>query len=71
MSLLTGRLALVTGGGSGLGKAISKVLAREGARVVVSDLNVANCQETIKVICSGLQDMLTCYFLFSLGDARI
>ena len=49
MSLLGGKLAVVTGAGRGLGRAISKVLAREGARVVVTDLSLKDCNETIKV----------------------
>jgi rhamnulose-1-phosphate aldolase/alcohol dehydrogenase len=39
---LATRIALVTGGGSGIGKAIARRLADEGACVVVADLNAAN-----------------------------
>lgn len=40
MGSFEGKTALVTGGGSGLGEAISKDLARNGVNVVVVDLNV-------------------------------
>ena len=47
--VLSGRLALVTGGGSGIGRAVCQVLARDNAKVVVADLNVQNCKDTEQV----------------------
>jgi NAD(P)-dependent dehydrogenase (short-subunit alcohol dehydrogenase family) len=50
MGRLTGRTAIVTGGGSGIGRATSAALGREGAAVLVADRDVARAQETCALI---------------------
>ena len=47
---LDGKTALVTGGGSGIGRAASLAYAKEGARVVVADVNVEGGEETVQMI---------------------
>lgn len=42
--LLSGRQALVTGAGKGIGQAIARALVREGAKVAVTDFNLASAQ---------------------------
>ena len=44
------RTAFVTGGGSGIGREISKALALEGQRVAVADINLTGAQETAAAI---------------------
>ena len=47
MSLLEGRRAVVTGGGSGIGRETARVCAREGARVGVLDLDADAAGRTV------------------------
>jgi NAD(P)-dependent dehydrogenase (short-subunit alcohol dehydrogenase family) len=47
---LDGKVALITGGGSGIGREASLLFSREGARVVVADVNEAGGRETVAML---------------------
>lgn len=50
MSRVAGKVILVTGAGSGIGRATAKLLADEGATVIVSDINQPGGLETVQQI---------------------
>ncbi|HCO67902.1 MAG TPA: short-chain dehydrogenase [Dysgonomonas sp.] len=50
MKLLENKVAIVTGGGSGFGKAMSLLYVEEGAKVVVSDIDESKAMDTVNEI---------------------
>ncbi len=47
---LKDRVAIVTGGGSGLGQSMCVEMAKEGAKIVVADVSMDNADETINLV---------------------
>lgn len=48
--ILRGKSVLVTGGGSGIGRATCIAMAREGARLAIADLSMENAQATVRMV---------------------
>lgn len=60
MSKLDGKVALVSGSGRGIGRAIALKLASEGARVVVNDLDPEPAHETVAAITASGAEAVAC-----------
>jgi len=62
MNRFTDQVVVITGAGSGIGRATALSFAREGAQVIVSDINDPSGQETVALIKaeSGSASYLTC-----------
>jgi NAD(P)-dependent dehydrogenase (short-subunit alcohol dehydrogenase family) len=50
MGLVSGKVALVTGSGAGIGRAAALKFAEEGAKVIVSDVNTDGGNETVALV---------------------
>jgi 3-oxoacyl-[acyl-carrier protein] reductase len=58
---LQGKVAIVTGAGSGFGEGIAKRFAQEGARVVVNDIEGARCQRVAREIVAAGGQAAACH----------
>ena len=78
MGQLTGKVAIVTGAARGLGRAYAEALAKEGASLLVSDVN--DCSETVEAITAAggtaektitdIADMSSCTAMAELATER-
>ena len=57
--LLEGKVALITGAASGIGRATAQLFAREGAKTVAVDINDSGCQKTVQRIRKASGDALS------------
>jgi NAD(P)-dependent dehydrogenase (short-subunit alcohol dehydrogenase family) len=48
--ILDGKVAVITGAGSGIGRAIAQALASEGGRIAVADVVAESGQKTVNLI---------------------
>ena len=53
MARLAGKVALITGAGTGIGRATALLFAREGAKVVVAELDTTSGEETAHLAGNG------------------
>jgi NAD(P)-dependent dehydrogenase (short-subunit alcohol dehydrogenase family) len=58
MGRLEGKVAIITGGGSGIGRASALLFLQQGARVVIGDYNEASARETLSLAGQPSQERL-------------
>ncbi len=71
MNRVEGKVALITGAGSGMGRATAELFGREGARVVVANRNVERGQATVEAIRQAGGEATFVQYDQSKGEAEI
>lgn len=56
--MLADKVAIITGSGRGIGKAIAQAMVKQGAKVVITDINEELCQNTAKELKEGGGDVI-------------
>ncbi len=65
---LAGKVAIVTGAGGGIGGAIARLFAEEGARVTCADVNADAAEETAEAITDAGGEVIVCHNDVSIGS---
>lgn len=50
LKLLDSKAGIITGGASGIGRAVAVLFASEGAKILVADFNQAGGEETVELV---------------------
>ena len=53
MARLAGKVALITGAGTGIGRQTALLFAREGAKVVIAEINPVSGEETAQLVAAA------------------
>ncbi|MBY8823518.1 SDR family NAD(P)-dependent oxidoreductase [Sphingomonas colocasiae] len=56
---LSGKVALITGAGAGIGQATARLFAERGAKVVATDLDEAGLAETVQDVSGGIETLVS------------
>ena len=69
MKRLDGKVALITGGGAGIGAATGRIFAAEGAAVILVDRNPAALQKTVNAIRAEVEGARVAFYAADVADA--